>query len=276
MTMIDLSRPEPERAWQGRCYVVHKQALCVVASPPQWRLLRLPGQALRYHSAYTFIGWLADEPCYVCQLVDHDLTAQEALAPVPLRHLLGVMDEAEYTMASRALQFLSWRDNHRFCSRCGTPAESHGRELAMLCPACGYRQYPRITPCIISLVCRGEYALLGRSARFPEGMYSCLAGFMEAGETAEQAVAREVREESGVEIHAIQYFSSQSWPFPHSLMLGFHAQYHSGDLVIDDDEIVAADWFHYRQLPDIPPVGSIARRLIDHWVERHEAPPPTG
>ena len=138
----------------------------------------------------------------------------------------------------------------------------------MTCAGCGYFQYPRITPCIITLVTDGEHALLGRSARFPEGFYSCLAGFMEAGETAEQALAREVMEESGISVKNLQYLNSQSWPFPHSLMLGFMAEYAGGEIRIDDDEIFDAAWFHYQDLPMVPPPGSIARSLIDQWIAR--------
>ncbi|EKF74906.1 NADH pyrophosphatase [Alcanivorax hongdengensis A-11-3] len=263
--MIDLSSPEPREGDLARCYVIHQQDLCIISEADGWQWPRLPLQAPRHHPHYHFLGMLGSEPCYVCELSSHELDEQP-LQRVPLRRLVGAFDENEFAMASRALQFLSWQANHRFCSRCGQATETHGRELAMVCPACDYRQYPRITPCIITLVTRGDHALLGRSARFPEGMYSCLAGFMEAGENAEQALVREVMEEVGVQVQNVRYFSSQSWPFPHSLMLGFHADYADGDIRIDDDEIVAADWFRFDQLPMVPPPGSIARSLIDHWV----------
>ncbi|MCG8393222.1 MAG: NAD(+) diphosphatase [Pseudomonadales bacterium] len=266
--MIDLSSPEPGNAESARCYVIHEQNILIASNPDGWQLPRFPGFVLRQHPAYHFLGLMHDEPCYVCALPDHELD-DGSLQPMPLRHLIGGgLDETEFSMISRAMQFLSWQRNHRFCSRCGHPTEPHHRDLAMTCSSCGYFQYPRITPCIITLVTDGEHALLGRSTRFPEGMYSCLAGFMEAGESAEQALAREVREEVGVAVKNLNYLASQSWPFPHSLMLGFHAEYAGGDIVIDDDEIVAADWFHYDDLPMTPPPGSIARNLIDHWIAR--------
>ncbi|WP_232802389.1 NAD(+) diphosphatase [Alloalcanivorax mobilis] len=262
---MDLSSPEPRDADQAWLFVIHDQQLCV--SPeraPDAGLPRAPAFLLRQHPSYRFLGLLNGEPCYVCRQADHELS-DGPLYPVQLRELMGEMDEALFTMAARALQVLSWLGNHRFCSRCGAPTEPHERELAMLCSACDYRQYPRITPCIIALVSDGEYALLGRSARFPSGFYSCLAGFMEAGETAEQAVRREVMEEVGVRVDELRYARSQSWPFPHSLMIGFQARYAGGDIHIDDDEIVDARWFHYNDLPRIPPPGSIARTLIDDW-----------
>ena len=262
---MDLSAPEPSRADEAWVFVIHEQQLCVdTEQHPGPGIPRLPAFLLRGHPDYRFLGLLRDEPCYVCLQADHEL-ADRPLYPLSLRQLLGQMDEALFTMAARALQVISWRYNHRFCSRCGTPTEPHATELTMVCPACDYRQYPRITPCIIALVTDGDHALLGHSARFPEGFYSYLAGFMEAGETAEQAVRREVMEESGVTLGELRYFASQSWPFPHSLMLGFHADYAGGEIRIDDDEITDARWFHYSELPDIPPPGSIARTLIDHW-----------
>ncbi|MEE3321156.1 MAG: NAD(+) diphosphatase [Pseudomonadota bacterium] len=270
--MIDLSRPEGSDADNARCYVIHEQSILL---DMDMQIPALPAFLLRQHPDYHFIGWLNGEPCYVCEMARHELDDGN-LQPVPQRRMLaGDLNEAGFTMFSRALQFLSWQNNHRFCSRCGTPAEAHGRELCMQCPQCGYTQYPRITPCIITLVTRGDHCLLGRSARFPNGMYSCLAGFMEAGESAEQALVREVREETGVEVGRLSYLGSQSWPFPHSLMLAFHAEYAGGDIVIDDDEIVAADWFHYESLPFIPPPGSIARTLIDSWVTNLKSKDPS-
>lgn len=265
---MNLSAPEPRDAEEALVFVIHDQQLCIdadrYAGPG---IPRLPAFLLRGHPDYRYLGLLNGEPCYVCRQADHELD-DGPLYPYSLRQLLHEMDEGLFTMAARALQVLSWRHNHRFCSRCGSPTEPHERELTMICPSCDYRQYPRITPCIICLVTDGEYALLGRSNRFPEGFYSTLAGFMEAGETAEQAVHREIMEETGVQVTDLRYFRTQSWPFPHSLMIGFHARYNGGEIHIDDDEIVDAQWFHHSELPNIPPVGSIARALIDDWRAR--------
>ncbi len=183
-----------------------------------------------------------------------------------LRRLLVAADPFLYGLAARARQVLDWASDHRFCSRCGQPATAHVADRAMVCTACDYTQYPRISPCVIVLVTRGDEVLLARSARFPRGMFSTLAGFIEAGEDVEEALVREVREEVGVEVTGLQYLGSQAWPFPHSLMLGFHAAWADGEIVVDGEEIIEARWFALNALPAIPPVGSIARRLIDGYL----------
>ncbi|MET3998902.1 NAD(+) diphosphatase [Marinobacterium sp. MBR-109] len=183
-----------------------------------------------------------------------------------LRSLLArAVDEAEYARLARASQLATWHDQHRFCGRCGNTLEAHLQDLARQCPGCGLVQYPRISPCIIVLVTRGDRCLLAHSARFPAGRYSTLAGFIEAGETAEAALKREVHEEVGIEVNNIRFFASQSWPFPHQLMLGFFADHVDGELAPDGEEILQADWFGVDDLPDLPPPFSIARRLIDHF-----------
>ena len=176
-----------------------------------------------------------------------------------------MLDQEQFSMLSRASQVLLWYRNHQFCSRCGQSTRLDLVERSAICDGCGYTQYPRISPCVIMLVSRGNEILLGRSERFPEGMFSCLAGFMEPGETAEQAVAREVLEETGIKVGQVRYHASQSWPFPHSLMLAFQADYAGGEIVLEDEEIVEANWYRAEQLPMVPPKGSIARSLIDSW-----------
>lgn len=136
----------------------------------------------------------------------------------------------------------------------------------MRCQPCATINYPRIAPCVIVLVTRGEELLLARNANFPGPMYSTLAGFIEAGETAEETLVREVKEEVGVDIHRLQYFRSQSWPFPNQLMLGFFAEYAGGDIVCDQQEIVDAQWFHYTELPMVPPTSSVSGQLIQHYI----------
>ena len=141
-------------------------------------------------------------------------------------------------------------------------------ERAMHCPRCELQHYPRLSPSMIVLVTRGDEVLLARSPRFVAGVYSTLAGFVEAGESVEQCVLREVREEVGVEVGNLRYLGSQGWPFPHSLMLGFHAEYVSGDIVMQADEIEDAQWFSVHDLPPLPAARSIARYLIDVYVAR--------
>ena len=183
----------------------------------------------------------------------------------------GRASEDEWLVAGRAVQIIDWARTHRFCGRCGTPTELARGERAMKCPSCGLMAFPRLAPAMITLVTRGEpgpdqEALLARGVQFRAPMFSCLAGFVEPGETLEGAVVREVREEVGVAVGNVRYLGSQPWPFPHSLMLGFRADWVSGDIVCDPNEILEAHWYRKDDLPPIPPGISIARKLIDHWL----------
>lgn len=183
-----------------------------------------------------------------------------------LRALYGEITEVELAVASRALQIVEWAATHRFCGRCATATERATGERAMRCPGCGLSVYPRISPAIIVLVRKGDLALLAHGTRFPLPFYSTLAGFVEAGESLEECLVREVKEEVGIEVGDLRYFGSQSWPFPNSLMLGFFATWKSGEIVIDPTEIVDARWFGADELPMVPPPLSISRQLIDVWV----------
>jgi NAD+ diphosphatase len=192
-------------------------------------------------------------------------------AAVDLYSFHGRAGEDAWLAAGRAVQLVEWTRTHRYCGRCGTPTELADHERAMTCPACGLAAFPRLAPAMITLVTRGgpgpdEEALLARGVRWTAPMYSCLAGFVEPGESLEGAVAREVGEEVGISVTDVRYRGSQPWPFPHSLMIGFRARYRAGELTVDDDEIADAGWFRRDELPMIPPPISIARRLIDEWI----------
>ena len=182
----------------------------------------------------------------------------------------GRSSEEEWAIAGRAVQLAEWARTHKFCGRCGTATVRSDNDRSMKCSSCSLLAYPRIAPAMITLVTRGEgadsEALLARGVSFRAPMYSCLAGFVEPGESLEQSVIREVREEVGVQIDIPTYVSSQPWPFPHSLMLGFQARWLSGEIVCDPTEIMDAQWYRRDQLPSIPPRISIARKLIDMWV----------
>jgi len=184
----------------------------------------------------------------------------------PLMALHGRVPDGDWAMAGRGVQLLEWNRTHRFCGQCGTPTEPATGERARRCPACGLAAFPRLAPAVITLVTRGDEALLARGASFPRPMYSCLAGFVEPGETLEEAVRREVREEVGVELADVRYVGSQPWPFPHSLMIGFRAEWAGGEIVPDPSEIADAQWYRADDLPVVPPPVSIARALIDGWV----------
>ncbi len=208
-----------------------------------------------------FLGVLDGRPCWA---VDADLPGG-----TPLMGLWGSVAEEVWTVAGRAVQLVEWARTHRYCGRCGTPTEPAAGERAMRCPRCSLLAFPRLAPAVITLVTRDDgRALLARGRGFPVPMWSCLAGFVEPGETLEEAVRREVREEVGVALADVAYWGSQPWPFPHSLMIGFEARWGSGDIVCDEAEIVDAGWYAPDDLPPIPPGLSIARRMIDGWVAR--------
>ena len=214
-----------------------------------------------------FLGYWRDQPCYVLEIDGADQPDSMQYQKGNLYHILGRVDEQLFALVGRASQLLDWERDHQYCGRCGSQMYADVDERAMRCDPCRAINYPRIAPCIIVLVTRGEELLLARNANFPGPMYSTLAGFIEAGETAEETLVREVREEVSVEVGKLRYFQSQSWPFPNQLMLGFFAEYVGGEIVCDGTEISDARWFHHSDLPMIPPVSSVSGQLIQHYVE---------
>lgn len=213
------------------------------------------------HEAALRVGEWQGRPCYAAEI-----SAPPAHIPgelTLLRPLFGLAGAEAFALAGRASLLMDWRRNHRFCGRCGTPTAMKSDEFAMACPSCGLLAYPRISPAVMVLVRRGNELLLARSPHFRPGVFSALAGFVEAGETIEHCAAREVREEVGVEIANLRYFRSQPWPFPDSLMIAFFADYAGGEITPDPKEIEAAGWFPIDALPPLPDQASIARHLID-------------
>tara|TARA_R110002110_G_scaffold14698_1_gene67651 strand:+ start:76802 stop:77614 length:813 start_codon:yes stop_codon:yes gene_type:complete len=213
-----------------------------------------------------FLGFWHERPCYALEIDEVEQLDPMQFQTGNLYQILGRVDEALFALAGRASQLLDWERDHQFCGRCGQRMRVDQAERAMCCDTCSIINYPRIAPCIIVLITRGEELLLARNANFPRPMYSTLAGFIEAGETAEETLIREVREEVGVEVKNLRYFQSQSWPFPNQLMLGYFAEYAGGDIVCDPAEIADAQWFHYSDLPMIPPRSSISGQLIEHYI----------
>ncbi|MDR3089722.1 MAG: NAD(+) diphosphatase [Desulfobulbaceae bacterium] len=196
-------------------------------------------------------------------LVADDMTMPPDCLALSLRAAYAHLDESNWVQAGRALQILDWHEQNRFCGRCGEKAVEQTNEFAMLCPRCGLKNYPRLAPAVIMAVTSGDEILLGRAHHFPDGMYSALAGFVEPGETLENAVRREAREETGVAVGQVRYFASQPWPFPNSLMIGFVAEARSRDIRLDHTELSDARWFTAENPPRLPDKMSIARRLID-------------
>ena len=193
-----------------------------------------------------------------------------------LREAAATLPRADGGLAAYAAALLNWHRRHRFCANCGAPTEIREAGHVRSCPSCGAEHHPRTDPVVIMLVLRGDEVLLGRQAAWPPGRYSALAGFVEPGESLEEAVAREVLEEAQVVVGTPRYVSSQPWPFPASLMLGFAAPWVSGEPVIGDEELEDARWFTREQVSDareergplrLPPPLAIARRLLDGWLE---------
>ncbi len=214
-----------------------------------------------------FLGYWQEQPCFVLEIDDvHELDPMDYQLG-SLWQVLGRVDEQLFALAGRAAQLLDWEKDHQFCGRCGQAMQVDEAERAMRCVPCGVTNYPRIAPCVIMLVTRGDELLLARNVNHPQGMYSTLAGFIEAGETVEETLVREVKEEVGLDVGGLRYFQSQSWPFPNQLMLGFFAEYRGGEIVCEPSEIADAQWFHYRDLPRVPPPASVAGQLIDHYVK---------
>jgi NAD+ diphosphatase len=211
-----------------------------------------------------FIGSWNNHFCYALELRE-EYKIMEPLHPVSLRDAFTQCSSSAIQAIIIAKQVLTWDKNFRFCGRCGRPTVEMPDERAKVCMDCGLTNYPRLSPSVIVSVVKDEHILLARSDRFPEGMYSVLAGFVEPGESLEECIEREVWEEVGIEVKNIHYYGSQNWPFPHSLMIGFTAEYLRGEIRIDNDEIVDAKWFTALDLPKLPGSFSIARKLIDHF-----------
>ena len=216
-----------------------------------------------------YLGKLDGRHCY-CAEITEDADVPAGMIFEGLRQVYGCLDEDLFWLAARAVQIVDWDRNHRYCSRCGAPLKAKNTERAKECPTCGLLYFPRLAPAIIVLVERGNQLLLARSRHFMSGVYSVIAGFVEPGETLEQAVEREIREEVGIAVKNIHYFASQPWPFPHSLMIGFTATYAGGDISLDDAEIEDAGWFTSQNLPALPGKISIARKLIDWFLAKHQ------
>jgi len=221
-----------------------------------------PPAALGISSTFSqYIGNYNGIGVYVAE-VPETATLPEPMHFMKLRTLFGKIDKETFSLAGRATQIVQWNRDHKYCGRCGNKMVIRRTELAKSCPACNFISFPRLSPAVIMSIIREKEILLGRSPRFPKGMYSTLAGFVELGETLEETVVREIREEVNVEVSDITYIASQPWPFPHSLMVGFTTQYAGGNIQIDNDEIEDAQWFSKDNMPVLPTRMSIAYHLI--------------
>src|SRR4030042_2061883 len=216
-----------------------------------------------------YLGRLDNHLCYAVEVAEGTILST-GMTFKGLRQIYGCLNEDLFWIAARAVQIVDWDRTNQFCGKCGVELRMKTTERAKECPQCGLLLFPRLAPAIIVLVERGNKLLLARSRYFPSDMYSVIAGFVEPGESLEEAVVRELNEEVGVDVKDIRYFGSQPWPFPHSLMIGFIATYAGGALFLDDEEIEDAGWFTADNLPRIPDKISIARKLIDWFLEKQE------
>jgi len=242
---------------EGRLACISEQGIPRAITGDEFRWLDV-----EMHSRH-YLGRFRGRACFA---VEASGSLPEGYSLGDLRAWLGRTEPAVFYLAGRAQQIVEWHGTHRFCGRCAATMEDHPEDRAKICPDCGLINYPRLSPSIIVLITRGEEMLLARNANWPTNMYSTLAGFVEAGESIEQTVHREVEEEVGLQVGNLRYLGSQSWPFPNSLMLGFRAEYASGDIVCQASEIADARWFRYDDLPNIPPGTAISRWLIDDFV----------
>ena len=256
----------------GRCFAFVGSDMVVLgtadASPqvPSWDDLRRWDIAV---IRFQYLGTLAGEPCWSAELAP-GVSVPEMATLSGLRALYDGLPESHYAIAGRAVQIVAWDRDHQHCGRCGQPTERVSGERGRRCANCDLTAYPRVSPAIIVLIERDDRILLARGRAFVPRRFGIIAGFVEPGESLEDAVRREVREEVGIELSGIDYFGSQPWPFPHGIMIGFRAGYLRGEIALGDGELAEAGWYGRDDLPEIPAKLSIARRLIDDWAARRQ------
>jgi NAD+ diphosphatase len=271
MRWIPAHRPPKERSRRRRWFLFQKERILVrhdggAVLQPYFGDVR-PFKAALRHSQY--LGDFDGIECFTAELApESPLPAGAVLENV--RRLLGAVDDDVLRVAGRANQLAHWARTHQYCGSCGTPTTDKTDERAKVCPSCGLVNYPRLTPAVIVAVVRQGRLLLARSRRIKGAFHSVLAGFVEPGETLEDAVRREVSEEVGIRLCGIRYFGSQPWPFPDALMVAFTAEHAAGEIAVDPAELIDAGWFAPDALPEpIPGKWSIARRLIDWFLQTY-------
>jgi NAD+ diphosphatase len=259
---------EPGNPDESLYFICHKGGvLKSVDADGQWQAAGTETLARFAASKQHFMGQMGQHTCVAVEVEDPG--SEEFLN---LRMFIGNIDTTLFNLAGRAIQLCDWHRTHQYCGQCGAATLENENDRSKVCETCRMNFYPRLSPSIIVLVHRGDDVLLGRNHMFPEGMFSTLAGFVEPGESIEETVKREVKEEVGVTVGNLSYRGSQPWPFPNSLMLGFHAEYESGDIVLQEDEIAEANWYACDDLPMIPGKFAISRWLIDEYLDQRGFP----
>ena len=228
------------------------------------------------NSIYVGIGESEDSIYYAVDATNSNFSINEqgytSLIEIDIRSILVKSSAEEIALVGRAQHLLDWYKNSQFCGACGAKNMYSNKESAFYCSCSKNMLYPKISPCVIGIILNGDDILLARNKLFPDGMFSAIAGFVEASETLEQTFEREIYEEVGLKVKNIKYFGSQPWPFPNQLMIAFTCEYESGEINVDGDEIVEASWFNARNMPNIPPTSSISGQLINSYLEGHLKP----
>jgi NAD+ diphosphatase len=281
--------PQKDDNSDSICFAFKNRELLLIGDEGNYRLplMKEIGQ-LEYPGIRTqYLGELRDISCYSMELDGSNVSDEiisgdpfeksssdicilsEKTCFVGIRELNGILEETLAALAGKAVHIMEWDKNTLYCGRCGNETALKEEERAKKCPKCGFTSFPKISPAIIVMIEKGDKVLLARSPHFPQGKYSIIAGFVEPGESIEQAVVREVMEEVGINIKNVRYFGSQPWPFPDSLMIGFTAEHAEGDIHIDGFEIEDADWYKVDKIPNVPGTTSISGQLIRHFIDRH-------
>lgn len=208
------------------------------------------------------IGSFNNSSCF-CAELPSNINIPTNLTFIPLSEAATIFNNDIFTLCGKAYQILYWDQTHQFCGRCGSKTNNLEKELAKICPNCGFISYPRISPAIIVGITKGNKILLAHNKSFPNDIHSTIAGFLDPNETLDQCIKREVYEEVGIKIKNIKYFDSQPWPYPNSIMIGFTAEYESGEILVDGKEITHADWYDKSNLPNLPNETTIARQIIN-------------
>lgn len=250
------------------CFVFYEGQLIVKFSNGKVEIPKrkdLSDLGLTINKEYCF-GEFNIGKCYIVEC-DDIKKLPGSYSIVSLYQLGQVTEEEIFLIAGRANHILNWDNTHKYCSRCGSLNKNKEDERAKICTSCGAVSYPVICPAIIVAITKGDEILLAHNKNFEDNMYSIIAGFVEAGENLENTIKREVFEEVGIKIKNIKYYGNQTWAFPNSLMIGFFAEYESGEIKVDGKEIIDAAWFNKDNLPNLPKKMSIARKMIDEFIK---------
>jgi len=273
MKKIDFQgAPHPKETSKGNYYLIYRDRDLALNKGGSPLFVDPPAKDVSL-TVPLYIGTLNDKSCWAVEVKNDSKDLLPGINDpefTPLRPQFASQEEGLILALSRGRHLINWSKTAKFCPNCGDKTAPHPQDTAKRCPSCEHVSYPPISPAVITAVFQGDKILLAHNKNFPEDMYSLIAGFVDPGETLEQTVAREIKEEVGLKVTDIRYVSSQSWPFPSSLMLGFTARCPEGEPVPDGVEILKAGWFDKSNLPDIPAPGSISRTIIDRYLT--EAP----